>query len=65
MGDRLILVPFLKLNGTKVAQFSNYKNVISYKSLVLLAHPAGVEPATLSTANCAGSDSGTVCNKQG
>ncbi len=53
MGERLVLVPYLKLNGTKVAQL-NYENIIKYifyKRLVLLAHPAGVEPATLSTAN--------------
>jgi len=55
VGERLVLVPYLKLNGTKVAQL-NYENIIKYifyKRLVLLAHPAGVEPATLSTANCA------------
>ena len=46
----------------------NYENIIKsifYKPLVLLAHPAGVEPATLSTANCASRYSGTDCNKQG
>ena len=46
----------------------NYENIIKsifYKPLVLLAHPAGVEPATLSTANCACRYSVTVCNKQG
>jgi len=30
-----------------------------------LAHPAGVEPATLSTANFDSRYSGTDCNKQG
>jgi len=35
------------------------------KATVLLAHPAGVEPATLSTANCASRYIGTDCNKQG
>jgi len=37
-------------------KWHNYENIIKYifyKPLVLLAHPAGVEPATLSTANCA------------
>jgi len=33
--------------------------------LVMLAHPAGVEPATISTANCASRYTETVCNKQG
>ena len=67
MGERLVLVPYLKLNGTKVAQL-NYENIIKsifYKALVLLAHPAGVEPATLSTANCASRYSGIDSNKQG
>jgi len=30
-----------------------------------VAHPAGVEPATLSTANFDSVYTGTVCNKQG
>ena len=29
MGERLVLVPYLKLNGTKVAQL-NYENIIKY-----------------------------------
>jgi len=33
------------------------------KVALLLAHPAGVEPATLSTANCASRFTGTDCNK--
>jgi len=38
---------------------------IFYKPLLLLAHPAGVEPATLSTANCASRYSGIrTCDPQ-
>ena len=51
MVDRLILVPFLKLNGTKVAQIKIFKIRDLCNPLERLAHPAGVEPATLSTAN--------------
>ena len=49
-------------------EWDNYENIIKsifYKPLVFLAHPAGVEPATLSTANCASWYTGTDCNKQG
>jgi len=49
-------------------KWHNYENIIKSifcKPLVLLAHPAGVEPATLSTANFDSRYSGTVCNKQG
>ena len=51
MGDLLILVPFLKLNGTKVAQIKIFNIRDLCNPLVYVAHPAGVEPATLSTAN--------------
>ena len=48
-------------------KWRNYENIIKsifYKALVLLAHPAGVEPATLSTANCARGIQGyTATNK--
>jgi len=38
---------------------------IFYKPLLLLAHPARFERATLSTANFDSRYSGTDCNKQG
>ena len=47
-------------------EWHNYENIIKsifYKPLVLLAHPAGVEPATLSTANFDSGYTGTDCNK--
>jgi len=50
-----------------VAQkWHNYENIIKsifYKQLVLLAHPAGVEPATLSTANFDSRYAGKDCIK--
>jgi len=60
--ERLVLVPYLKLKGTKLVEmiFLKCKNL---KATVLLAHPAGVEPATLSTANFDSGYTGTDCNK--
>ena len=49
-------------------EWHNYEKIIKsifYKPLLLLAHPAGVEPATLSTANFDSKYIGTDCNKQG
>gem|GEM_PF-5346932 len=44
----------ISISAVFKTQWHNYENIIKsifYKPLVLLAHPAGVEPATLSTAN--------------
>jgi len=49
----------------KWQNYQNYKIRDLCNPLELLAHPAGVEPATLSTANCASRYTGTDCNKQG
>ena len=43
----------------------NYKIRNLFNRLELLAHPAGVEPVTPSTANFDSGYAGTDCNKQG
>ena len=47
VGDEKELVPLLKLNGTKVAQFKIFKSAKICKLLIFLARAGGFEPPTL------------------
>ena len=61
--ERLVLVPYLKLKGTKLGVDDFFLKCKNLKSTALLAHPAGVEPPTLSAANFDSGYTGTDCNK--
>ena len=63
-GREISISAVFKTQRHKIGVDEFFLKCNNLKATVLLAHPAGVEPATLSTANCASRYTGADCNKQ-
>ena len=62
-GREISISAVFKTQRHKIGVDEFFLKCKNLKATVLLAHPAGVEPATLSTANFDSGYTGTDCNK--